>query len=85
MKTESTQGSNDNPLVTSTINFTSEKIKDKPDTSNWPNSTELSAAAHEYTKRMEETYHNKISQGLFSCIYGAYIDGFLAGLLYNKK
>lgn len=34
---------------------------------------------------MEETYHNKISQGLFSCIYGAYIDGFLAGLLYNKK
>ena len=51
----------------------------------WPDSGNLSDMAHDYAKEMEETYHNKIAQGLFSCVYNAWLDGFMKGITFNKK
>ena len=52
---------------------------------NWPDSGNSSDMAHDYAKEMEEVYHNKIAQGLFSCVYNAWLDGFMKGLTYNNK
>lgn len=56
-----------------------------PDPIQWPDSGNLSDMAHDYAKEMEETYHNKIAQGLFSCVYNAWLDGFMKGITFNKK
>ena len=55
------------------------------DETNDPDSGNLSDMAHDYAKEMEETYHNKIAQGLFSCVYNAWLDGFMKGISFNKK
>ena len=55
------------------------------DPNEWPSSGNLSDMAHDYAKEMEEVYHNKIAQGLFSCVYNAWLDGFMKGLTYNNE
>ena len=55
------------------------------DSSEWTDSGNLSDMGHDYAKEMEEVYHNKIAQGLFSCVYNAWLDGFMQGLTYNNE
>lgn len=41
--------------------------------------------AHDYAKEMEETYHDKIAQGLFSCVYNAWLDEFMKGVSFKQE
>jgi len=51
----------------------------------WPESGNLSDMAHDYVKEMEEVYHGKIAQGLFSCVYNAWLDGFMKGISFKEE
>ena len=65
--------------------FTEKEEVNELDPSEWIESGNLSDMAHDYAKEMEEVYHNKIAQGLFSCVYNAWLDGFMEGLTYNNE
>ena len=65
--------------------FIAKEEVNESDLSELPDSGNLSDMAHDYAKEMEEVYHNKIAQGLFSCVDNAWLDGFIKGLTYNNE
>lgn len=65
--------------------FIAKEEVNESDLSELPDSGNLSDMAHDYAKEMEEVYHNKIAQGLFSCVDNAWLDGFIKGLTHNNE